>query len=142
VPDVAVSVAVPLSPTVFCAAAKVTVAEPPGIKVRFAGVAVTPIGKPLIASAIEPEKPSDAAAVTWTGTLAPAVRATFEGESVSAKSGAVEELEAFWPEPHEISSAAKIKRSGRRRKSFSPSGTGPSKTGSFGGEDFRLTTLP
>jgi hypothetical protein len=95
VADVAVSIAVPLSPAVFCAAAKVTVAELPGINVRFAGVAVTPLGRPLTASAIEPEKPFDAVAVTWNGMLAPAVKATFEGETVSEKSGGLEELGAF-----------------------------------------------
>jgi hypothetical protein len=60
----------------------------PGVSVSAAGVAVTPVGSPVRATATVPENPLTALAVTLIGIpAAPAVRLRDAGDAVSVKSG-------------------------------------------------------
>lgn len=70
------------------AAVRVTVCAAPGVSVRDAGFAVTPVGRPVIATATLPVKEFIAFAVTLTGEpVAPATKVSDAGERVSEKSG-------------------------------------------------------
>jgi len=70
------------------AAAKVTFCGTPTASVIAAGVAVTPVGNPLIVIWIVPEKPLSAVAVSVTDCVAPpGVKLTLVALVVSVKSG-------------------------------------------------------
>jgi len=69
-------------------AVKVTLCAVPGVRFRVAGLAVTPPGRPLIATATVPVNEFSAVAVTLTcEPAAPGVRVSDVGDTASAKSG-------------------------------------------------------
>ena len=70
------------------AAVRITFCALPEVRLRVAGLAVTPLGRPVIATATVPEKPLIALAVTLTAEpVAPAVRASDVGARVREKLG-------------------------------------------------------
>jgi hypothetical protein len=78
VPDVALAVALMV---MFCAV--------PGVRLSVAGFAVTPGGRPVIATAIVPVNAFKAVAVTLScEPAAPAIRGRVDGETARVKSGA------------------------------------------------------
>jgi hypothetical protein len=68
-------------------AVSVIVSGVPGCSVAVEGLAVTPVGSPLIAMLTLPLKPFRAEPFSVTWELEPAVRATVPGAAVSVKSG-------------------------------------------------------
>ncbi len=70
----------------FAAAVNVTVADAPGVKANVAGDAVTPLGRPLIETAMLPAKPVLVAAWTVTNWLPPSATDRLVGASVRLKS--------------------------------------------------------
>ena len=69
------------------AALSITFCAVPGVNVSVAGLAVTPAGNPVIATATVPLKPFTAVARTLTGEpFAPAIMMSDAGETASEKS--------------------------------------------------------
>ena len=78
------------------AAVSVTFCEAPGVRVRVAGLAVTPVGRPVMATETVPVKALSAVAVTCTAEpVAPAVRLSDVGVTESEKSGAAATVSAM-----------------------------------------------
>jgi hypothetical protein len=87
-PEVPVKVTVGADADAPDAAVSVTLCAVPAVKVSVAGLAVTPEGSPVIATATEPLKEFTAVARTLTlPPVAPAVIVSEVGDSVSEKSG-------------------------------------------------------
>jgi hypothetical protein len=87
VPDVPVRVTVALPAAIVEAAVSVTFCAVPGVNVSVAGLAVTPVGSPVMATATVPLKEFNAVANTLTfEPAAPATIASDVGETVSEKS--------------------------------------------------------
>jgi hypothetical protein len=87
-PDDPVKVRVALPAAAVEAAVIVTFWAVPGVSVNAAGVAVTPAGRPMRATATGPENPLTALAVTLIGIpAAPAIRLRDAGDAESVKSG-------------------------------------------------------
>jgi hypothetical protein len=96
-PEVPLRVSVALPAAAVDAAVSVTLCAVPGVSVSVAGLAVTPVGSPLIESATFPVKPFAGTAFTLICFPAPpAVRATVAGVAVNEKSvaGAAAEMVA------------------------------------------------
>jgi hypothetical protein len=88
VPDVAVNVAVDDPAAVPAGAVSVSVAAVPGVSVRDDGCAVTPAGRPAIATCTLDENPFWAVASTETAPAVPSlVKAKVPGVTPSEKSG-------------------------------------------------------
>ena len=86
-PEVPVSVRVALPIVAVGAAVIVTVCAAPGVRVRVAGCAVTPVGSPEMVTITAPMKPLSGAAlmlICWA--VPPALSETAEGESDKEKS--------------------------------------------------------
>ena len=102
-PEVPVNVTVEFPAVAFAAAVKVTVCATPGVKVSPAGLAVTPVGNPLMVTLMDPTVPLSAAAVTVTDCAAdPAVTPSVEGVAVNVKLGPrllVTVFELWLPQP-------------------------------------------
>jgi hypothetical protein len=89
VPEVPVRVIVVLLAAALAAAVRVSVCALPGVKVSVAGLAVTPLGRPLMATATVLLKELIAVARTLTfEPVAPATSATDGGETEREKSAA------------------------------------------------------
>jgi hypothetical protein len=87
VPDVPVNVAVDDPAAVPAGAVSVSVAAVPGVSVREEGCAVTPVGRPAIATCTLDENPFSAAAKTETVPAVPSfVKVNVPGVTVSEKS--------------------------------------------------------
>lgn len=87
-PDVPVNVTVALPAAAVDAADRVTFCAVPGVRVRVDGVAVTPAGRPVVATAMVPVKELIGFAVMLTGDpVAPAVMDSDVGARVNVKSG-------------------------------------------------------
>ena len=88
-PDVPVRVMVGVADGTEMAAVSVMLAEGcAGVRVRVDGLAVTPVGRPEMATEMEPLKELSAAAVTLMALLvAPAWRDSEPGETAREKSG-------------------------------------------------------
>jgi hypothetical protein len=98
VPEVPVNVAVELPAVAVLPAVRVTVFATPGDRVSVAGLAVTPVGSPDMATVTIPLNPLDAVAVTLTVWPAPpAVIAKVVGVAIREKSGAGAKVA---PPPH------------------------------------------
>jgi len=94
-PDVPVNVTVPDDDATLDAAVRIVLCAVPGTRLSVAGLAVTPAGNPVIATATVPLNPFTALAVTLTGTpAAPPTTVRDVGDSVSAKSGGGAEIVA------------------------------------------------
>jgi len=88
VPDVPVKVTVELPAVAVEAAVSVTFCAVPGVKESVAGLAVTPVGSPVIVMVTVPVKPMAGTAFTATGwPVPPATIVSFDGEAVTEKSG-------------------------------------------------------
>lgn len=89
VPEVPVSAIIAVPAAAVDAAMSVTFCAAPGIRVSVAGLAVTPVGRPLMATVTVPEKPFDGTALTLIVCPAPPeTSATVAGVEASEKSGA------------------------------------------------------
>jgi len=89
VPEVPVSVTAKLAADTVEAAVRVTLFAVPGVRVKAAGFAVTPAGRPLTAMLTVPVKPLAGTALTpicWAEP--PAARVMVAGDAVREKSGA------------------------------------------------------
>jgi hypothetical protein len=87
--EVPVKVIVELPAAAVAAAVSVTVAATPGLNVTVAGLALTPVGNPEIATATLPVNPLVAVAVRLTVcAAAPAVIVSVVGAAAREKSGA------------------------------------------------------
>ena len=74
--------------TALVEAVKVTLCATPGVRANVAGFAVTPAGKPVIATITVPVNEFSAAAVTFTcKPAAPGVRVNVVGDADNVKSG-------------------------------------------------------
>jgi hypothetical protein len=83
-----VKVAVNVPAVALVAAVKVTLCAVPAVRANVAGFAVTPAGRPVIATATVPVNEFSAAAVTLTCEPAdPGVRVNVVGDTDSVKSG-------------------------------------------------------
>ena len=81
-PDVPVKTTLAAPAVAEADAVRLTCWPVPGVRVNVDGVAVTPCGKPVKATATEPLKPLAATAVTVTDCAAPpAVKAALDGLS-------------------------------------------------------------
>jgi hypothetical protein len=88
VPDVPVKTTVEVPAAADAAAVKFTCCGVPGVSVKLAGDAVTPVGRPLIVTGIVPVNPLMAVAETDTGcALPPAVKLRLVALTESEKSG-------------------------------------------------------
>jgi len=103
-PDVPVNVAVDDPAAVPAGAVSVSVAAVPGVSVRDDGCAVTPAGKPVIATCTLEENPLCAAASTETVAAVPSfVTVKIPGVTLREKSAGAAWMEseacvlAFWP---------------------------------------------
>jgi hypothetical protein len=84
-----VNVTVEVAAAAVSAAVNVVLCAVPEVRFSVAGFAVTPAGRPLIATATVPVNEFSAAALTLTcEPAAPGVRVSDAGDTVSAKSGA------------------------------------------------------
>jgi hypothetical protein len=90
---VKVIVAVPVA--AVAEAVNVRLCAVPGVRLRDEGLAVTPAGRPVIATETVPEKELAAVARTCTGApVPPGVKLRDVGERVSEKSGGCETVRA------------------------------------------------
>ncbi len=86
-------VAVPVA--AVAEAVNVRLCAVPGVRVREEGLAVTPAGRPVIATETVPEKELAAVARTCTGApVPPGVKLSDVGDRVSEKSGGCETVRA------------------------------------------------
>ena len=100
VPEVPVRVMVELPAAAVAAAVISTVCAAPGVKVNFAGFAVTPAGRPEIVTATVPVKPFCEAALTLiVCAWPPGVSAIVAGVEDSEKSAGCVGLTAEWAPP-------------------------------------------
>ena len=100
-PEVPVSVTVPEPAAAFAPAVSVMVCATPGIRLSDTGEAVTPAGRPEIATETIPLKPLIAVALTETCWLPdPAVSATLPDDALREKSATVVSAGLAPPEPH------------------------------------------
>lgn len=87
-PDVPVKVTVKVPAPALVAAVKATLCAVPGVRFNVAGFAVTPAGRPVIATATVPTNELTAAAVTLTcEPVAPGTIVNDVGDTASEKSG-------------------------------------------------------
>jgi hypothetical protein len=95
VPDVAVNVTACVAAAAVRAAVNVVLCATPGVRFKVAGLAVTPVGNPVIATATAPLRELTAVAVMLTGEpAAPAMIVKDVGLSASVKSGATATVRA------------------------------------------------
>jgi len=88
VPEVPVKVMVAVAGVAVAAAVIVRFCAAPGVRVRVTGLAVTPVGRPVMATATEPVKLLMAVASTLTvWPAAPVVRESVVGATAREKSG-------------------------------------------------------
>ena len=87
-PEVPVKVTVDVAAAALEDAVSVVLCAVPGVRVRLAGFAVTPLGRPVIATVTAAVNPLDGVALTLTAPLPePAVRPSVAGVKLSVKSG-------------------------------------------------------